>query len=267
MAINWTTCMNQVRSTMPGAISDWVAATRMDGGRISGMAAYVTPGSIKGSGLDTFVLAKLLGMGMRSDVAGAIAGALGNAWTSWIDNLKMDLPGVLPPSYLAWPGQTTSVDPVTGIFTLFLSRSIGEPSLRAESLRQALTNALSGFADDCEPAAAHSSCQVHGLPQGSAQQLVTRAAVSFRSNGGPSSSQSVALYTRMRPGQMSDEIAGIANWIDEGFRDWKKKTKLGQIYGQGTRTTYSPPAVPLGQVLDGVLSGTPALRETIPFGS
>jgi hypothetical protein len=231
------------------------------------MTASVTAGCIKGPGLDTHLLPRLTLAGMPYDVASAIARALGDAWANWIQNLKMDLPGALPVTYLAFPGSTTGVDPVIGIFPLSLSRSIGEPSLQAESLRQALAAALSGFIEEIGRGSSYTSPVLQQT--GSAQQLMARIAFTSPIQNGAVNgiSQSVSLNTRVNQGDASGAIAELANWIAAGFRDWKKNAKLGQVFGQGTKTTFAPPVVPLGTVTAGILSGTPALRESAVFGS
>jgi hypothetical protein len=53
-------------------------------------------------------------------------------------------------------------------------------------------------------------------------------------------------------------VQSLAGWVESSFTDWKKLSTLSGLMGEGRATGYAPPYVPVGPVVMGDATSSPA---------
>jgi hypothetical protein len=140
--MDWTAIATAVRAAFARSVNDWIVASYVQGGRVQGPNAELTPGSLKSSvEIESRMVQALAVAGIRSGVAQAFARELGGAWRAWADGFRLTIPGAYP-RLAAVPGPAAPPTPAAGAYPIARGTSEGEHRLRAATLAPRLLSAV-----------------------------------------------------------------------------------------------------------------------------
>ena len=141
--MDWYSITKYAQEAFREGVNEWISKARVQGGRVNGPAANLTPGSlISDVNIESKVSQKLIGAKVPSDIALALAKQLGSAWGDWAAGFQMQIPGAYP-TFAAFPGPVAPPTPAaTRDIPLSQGRSTGEASLKATVLANTLITAV-----------------------------------------------------------------------------------------------------------------------------
>ncbi len=141
-APDWNAVASASQEAFRIAVNEWIGRARVQGGRVSGATAFLTPGSLVS---DINIEARMVeiqsGSQQSSDTATRIANVLAVSWNAWAAGFQMQIPEAYP-RFRAVPG--ASAPPTRAAVTPALSQgtSAGETTLQAAALARALLASL-----------------------------------------------------------------------------------------------------------------------------
>ena len=140
--MDWVAITKAARAAFGQSVNDWIVASYVQGGRVSGPNAQLTPGSLK-SGVDIEQrLSQALTLArVPAPVGQALARELGGAWRAWADGFQLTLAGAYP-KLAAVPGPVAPPTPAAGAFPISRGTSLSENRLSAAMLSPRLVSAL-----------------------------------------------------------------------------------------------------------------------------
>lgn len=144
--MDWNTIAKFSREAFRAAVNEWIGKARIQGGKVSGPSATLTPGSlVSDTNIEMRVLQSLTSSQVPREISAALAKILATAWNDWANGFQIQLPKAYP-SFVAFPGPSApptraAVDP-----PLSQGSSTGEASLKASSLSKKLSSALRIYA-------------------------------------------------------------------------------------------------------------------------
>lgn len=140
--LNWNQVAKAACEAFRAGVNDWIGKAQIQGGRVSGPNAELTPGSLTSASVfEPLMIEAMLKAKVPSEIARVIARELWGAWKEWADGFRMPLPGIYP-QLAAFPGPMAPPLPGRGAFPLSQGSSAGEPRLQAAALSMKLTAAL-----------------------------------------------------------------------------------------------------------------------------
>jgi hypothetical protein len=140
--MDWTAIATAVRAAFARSVNDWIVASYVQGGRVQGPNAELTPGSLKSSvDIEQRMLQALNASRVPAAAARAFARELGGAWRAWADGFRMTLPGAYP-KLAAVPGPAAPPTPAASAFPIARGTSEGEHRLQAATLAPRMLSAV-----------------------------------------------------------------------------------------------------------------------------
>jgi len=140
--MDWAAIENAARVAFGRSVNDWIVASYVQGGTVSGPNAQLTPGSLKSSvDIEQRLLQTLTIGRVPAPVAQTIARELGRAWRAWADGFSVNVPGAYP-KLAAVPGPMAPPTPASSAFPIARGASAGEYRLTAAMLSPQLVTAL-----------------------------------------------------------------------------------------------------------------------------
>ncbi|MEX2302218.1 MAG: hypothetical protein WD733_14860 [Bryobacterales bacterium] len=139
---NWDAIAKAACEAFRGGVNEWIGRAQIQGGRVIGPNAELTPGSlISAVNFEPLMIEAMTKANVPSDIARAFAGELWGAWKEWAEGFRMLLPGMYP-QLAAFPGPMAPPIPGRGTFPLSQGSSTGEQRLHPGMLSMKLTAAL-----------------------------------------------------------------------------------------------------------------------------
>jgi len=167
--MDWVAITKATRAAFGQSVNDWIIASYVQGGWVTGPNAELTPGSLKSSvEIEQRLMQALTVERVPAPVAQALATELGGAWRAWADGFRLSLAGAYP-KLAAVPGPMAPPTPAAGAFPISRGMSVGEQRLSAAMLSPRLVNVLRAHAGRDMPAL-----------DGAIKELTTWVEASFR---------------------------------------------------------------------------------------
>lgn len=139
---NWNEVAKAACEAFRIGVNDWIGKAQIQGGRVNGPNAELTPGSLTSlSNFEPLMVEAMLKARVPAEIARAFAHELCSAWKEWADGFRMLLPGIYP-QLAAFPGPMAPPIPGRGTFPLSQGSSTGEPRLQPVMLSMRLNAAL-----------------------------------------------------------------------------------------------------------------------------
>ena len=139
---DWTQIAKAACEAFRGGVNEWIGKAQIQGGRVNGPNAELTPGSLTSAvNFEPLMVQAMLQARVPPDVARVLAHELWGAWKQWADGFRMLLPGIYP-QLAAFPGPMAPPIPGRGTFPLSQGTSAGEQELQPAMLSMKLTAAL-----------------------------------------------------------------------------------------------------------------------------
>ena len=102
--MDWNSIAKYSQEAFREGVNEWISKARVQGGRVNGPAANLTPGSlISDVNIESKVFQKLVGSKVPADIAHALAKQLGSAWGDWAAGFQIQIPSAYP-TFAAFPG-------------------------------------------------------------------------------------------------------------------------------------------------------------------
>jgi len=140
--LDWNSIAKLSREAFRVGVNEWIGRARIQGGKVSGPSAFLTPGSlVSDTNLELRVLQILVGSQVPREISAALAKILAAAWNEWAAGFQMQLPTAYP-SLAAFPGPFAPPTPAAGTPPVSQGSSAGEASLKAQLLANRLGSAL-----------------------------------------------------------------------------------------------------------------------------
>jgi len=140
--VDWNTIANLSREAFRVAVNEWIGRARIQGGKVSGPSAILTPGSLSSdTDIGSRVVQILVGAQVPREIAAALAKVLATAWNDWASGFQIELPKAYP-TFAAFPGRSAPPTPSAIEPPLSHGTSAGEVSLKAPFLANKLSSAL-----------------------------------------------------------------------------------------------------------------------------
>jgi len=140
--VDWNSIARAVQEAFRTAVNEWIGKARIQGGRVQGASAVLTPGSlVSETNVELRMNQALVASKVPNGIAGALAKVLGGAWHEWAVGFQIQLPMAYP-TFVAVPGPFAPPTPAAGAPSLSQGSSPGESSLKAQVLLNRLTSAL-----------------------------------------------------------------------------------------------------------------------------
>jgi len=140
--MDWNTIAKFSREAFRAAVNEWIGKARIQGGKVSGPSAILTPGSlVSNTNIEMRVLQSLTTSLVPREISAALAKVLATAWNDWANGFQIQLPTAYP-TFAAFPGPSAPPTPAAVEPPLSQGSSAGEPSLKASALSKKLTSAL-----------------------------------------------------------------------------------------------------------------------------
>ena len=140
--LDWNSIAKLSQEAFRVGVNEWIGAARIQGGKVSGPSAILSPGSLVS---DTNIEMRVLQILMRSqvprEISAALAKVLATAWNDWAAGFQIQLPAAYP-SFAAFPGRFAPPTPAAGAPSVSQGSSVGEVSLKAPLLANKLGSAL-----------------------------------------------------------------------------------------------------------------------------
>lgn len=139
---NWNEVAKAACEAFRAGVNDWISKARIQGGRVNGPNAELTPGSFtSASNFEPLMVEAMVKARVPADIARVFACELWSAWKEWADGFRMLLPGIYP-QLAAFPGPMAPPMPGRGTFPLSQGSSTGETRLQPPMLSMKLNAAL-----------------------------------------------------------------------------------------------------------------------------
>ncbi|HEY3742092.1 MAG TPA: hypothetical protein VGL53_19705 [Bryobacteraceae bacterium] len=141
--MDWNTIAGLVREAFRIAVNEWIGKARIEGGKVSGPTAVLTPGTLSSeTNIEARMLQILSNAQVPRNVAAAFSAPLAAAWNEWAAGFQIQLPKAYP-AFAAFPGHFAPPTPAAVAPTLSKGSSTGEVALKAPFLASRLNAALS----------------------------------------------------------------------------------------------------------------------------
>ena len=146
--MDWNTIAKAAQEAFREGVNEWIGKARIQGGKINGPAAHLTPGSLASDGnVESRVVQKLIGSQVPPEISRALAKELGAAWNGWALGFQVQIPSAYP-SFAAFPGPAAPPTPAaSGPVPLSNGSSAGESGLKALVLANRLYAAVRPYAN------------------------------------------------------------------------------------------------------------------------
>jgi hypothetical protein len=143
--MDWAAIARAAREGFQKGVNDWILASRVQGGRIMGPNAELTPGSLVSHvDFEQTIVQSLAAAKAPAPLAQTLARELYSAWKEWSDGLRMILPGAYP-TFAAFPGPYAPPTPAAQAYPLSQAMSPGEYRLQAAVCLARLRTALQPY--------------------------------------------------------------------------------------------------------------------------
>ena len=143
--MDWAVIAKAARQGFQKGVNEWILASRVQGGRIVGPNAELTPGSLVSPvNFEPTILQAFQAASVSPPVAHALARELYGLWKDWSDGFRMNLPGAYP-TFAAVPGPYAPPTPMAQSAPLSLATSTGEYRFRAATSLARMRGALLPF--------------------------------------------------------------------------------------------------------------------------
>ena len=140
--MDWNSIAKLSQEAFRVGVNEWIGRARIQGGKVSGPAAILTPGSLVS---DTNLEIRMYQMLTRSqvplEISLALAKVLATAWKEWAAGFQIQLPQAYP-SFAAFPGPVAPPTSAAQPASVSQGSSVGEASLKASNLAYRLSAAL-----------------------------------------------------------------------------------------------------------------------------
>jgi hypothetical protein len=142
MDVDWNTIAKLSREAFRVAVNEWIGRARIQGGKVSGSSALLTPGSLTSdTNIEMRMLQILSSSQIPRGVSAALAEILAAAWNDWANGFRIQLRNAYP-SFVAIPGHAAPPTRAVAEPPLSEGSSTGEASLKAPFLSSKLSSAL-----------------------------------------------------------------------------------------------------------------------------
>jgi len=148
--LDWNSIAKLSREAFREAVNEWIGKARIQGGKVSGPAAILTPGSLVS---DVNIEMRVVQILARSQVpwgiSEALARVLAAAWNEWAAGFQIHVPKAYP-SLAAVPGPFARPTPAAEAPSLSQGSSGGEFALKAPLLANKLGSALRMYTTEAQ---------------------------------------------------------------------------------------------------------------------
>jgi hypothetical protein len=140
--MDWTSISKLAQEAFRVGVNEWIGRARIQGGKVSGPSAILTPGSlVSDTNIEARMLQILASSKVPREIAAALSKVLAAAWSDWAAGFQIHLHAAYP-SFAAFPGPFAPPTPAAAAPSLSQGSSVGERSLKAPLLASKLNAAI-----------------------------------------------------------------------------------------------------------------------------
>lgn len=140
--MDWTSITKLAQEAFRVGVNEWIGKARIQGGKVSGPSAILTPGSlVSDTNLENRMLQILASSQVPREISAALAKVLAAAWNDWAAGFQIHVHTAYP-SFAAFPGPVAPPTPAAAAPPLSQGSSAGEPSMKAPLLANRLNSAI-----------------------------------------------------------------------------------------------------------------------------
>jgi len=140
--MDWTSITKLAQEAFRVGVNEWISRARIQGGKVSGPSAILTPGSlVSDTNIEVRMLQILAGSQVPREISAALAKVLAAAWSDWAASFQIHVHTAYP-SFAAFPGPFAPPTPAAAAPWLSQGSSVGELSLKAPLLANKLNSAI-----------------------------------------------------------------------------------------------------------------------------
>jgi hypothetical protein len=144
--LDWNSIAKRSQEAFRVGVNEWIGRARVQGGKVSGPAAILTPGSlVSDTNLETRIYQTLASSQVPLEISDTLARVLATAWKEWAAGFQIQLPRAYP-SFAAFPGPVAPPTRAAQSASVSQGSSVGEASLKAPMLANKLSTALRMYA-------------------------------------------------------------------------------------------------------------------------
>jgi hypothetical protein len=167
--MDWTSITKLTQEAFRVGVNEWIGKARIQGGKVSGPSAILTPGSlVSDTNIETRMLQMLAGSQVPREISAALSKVLAGAWSDWAGGFQIHVHTAYP-SFAAFPGPSAPPTPAAAAPSLSQGSSAGELSLKAPLLASKMNSAIR----------MHAAKVKGGNPDPAIKSLATWVEVSF----------------------------------------------------------------------------------------